>query len=346
MAKVRSMTSASPAEQAEHAERAEERMSPPPISGVPSPKPPPEGPISLVRRVRGVLRTMRPHQWFKSVFVLAPVVFAKQLTRPEIIEESLGAFAVFCMLASAVYTLNDLADAEADRFHPIKRHRPIAAGVVSTATGKVMTVALVAVSFGAAGVFLPAPFLWVAAGYLINNLAYSFGMKRLPYLDVLSIAAGFVLRVYAGGLATNTPVSHYMVACTAFLALFLGFGKRMHELAGANAAKQRAALEHYSPRLLLVAMSLTGLASVTTYLLYSLDPHTRAFFASPDHLERWLWLTAIHPVVALLRFVRITRRATKAESPTQEMLRDVPFMLNLVVWVAEVVVIVYRLRPT
>jgi decaprenyl-phosphate phosphoribosyltransferase len=329
------------------AERAEDRRSEPPVSGVESPPAPvPVEQISLLRRVRGIVRTMRPHQWVKNLFVVAPVVFAKQLGRPELIKGGIGAFAIFCMLASAVYALNDLVDADADRVHPVKRHRPIASGVVSVATAKAMVIALVVAALGAAGAFLPLSFLLVAVGYLANNLAYSFGMKKVPYLDVMSIAGGFVLRVYAGGFATNTPVSGYMIACTAFLALFLGFGKRMHELAGANAAKQRAALERYSPNVILAAMSLTGLASVVTYALYSVDPHTRAFFASPDGLERWLWLTSIHPLVGVLRFVFITRRRTKAESPTQEMLRDVPFMLNLVVWIAEVVVIVYRLRPT
>ncbi len=348
MAKPRTISATSPAPTGPRpVPAAEERPSDPGVAALPSPAPPaPAEPISLVRRLRGVVRTMRPHQWVKNLFVVAPVVFAKQLTRPELIRGGLGAFAIFCMLASAVYALNDLVDADADRVHPVKRHRPIASGVVSVAAARAMVVVLVLAALVPALAFAPLSFALVAGGYLVNNLAYSFGMKKVPYLDVMSIAGGFVLRVYAGGFATGTPVSGYMIACTAFLALFLGFGKRMHELGGANAAKQRAALERYSPNVILAAMSLTGLASVATYILYSLDPHTRAFFASPDGLERWLWLTSVHPLIGVLRFVFITRRRTKAESPTQEMLRDVPFMLNLVVWIAEVVVIVYRLRPT
>ena len=151
-------------------------------------------------------------------------------------------------------------------------------------------------------------------------------------------AAGFYL---AGGFATKTPISGYMVACTALLALFLGFGKRRHELSGANASKQRAALEAYSPHALTLALSVTGLATVGTYLAYTLDPATQTFFRS-----EYLWVTAIHPVFGVFRFLQLVAGRPKAESPTQEMLRDVPFVLNLVMWTAEVIIILYRLRPS
>jgi 4-hydroxybenzoate polyprenyltransferase len=288
---------------------------------------------------------MRPHQWVKNLFVVAPVVFAKQLTQPDVIRGGIGAFVIFCMLASAVYTLNDLVDVEADRVHPVKRHRPIASGVVPIPVAKAMIGALLTLSLGAA-MLGPRSFVIVAAAYFVQNVAYSFRLKKVPYVDVSCIALGFVLRVLAGNFATGTQVSYFMIACTLFLALFLGFGKRMHELGSVNAAKQRAALERYSPRTLLAAMALTGLLSVATYVAYTLDPHTQAFFRSPDGAERWLWLTSVHPLFGVLRFVMITRTRTKAESPTQEMLRDVPFMLNLMVWIVEVVVIAYRLRPT
>jgi hypothetical protein len=132
-----------------------------------------------------------------------------------------------------------------------------------------------------------------------------------------------------------------MIACTALLALFLGFGKRRHELAGQNAVKQRAALEAYSARALTVALGLTGVATVITYLAYTRDPVTREFFRSEQ-----LWMTTIHPIFGVFRFVQLVGGRPKAESPTQEMLRDVPFVLNLVMWVAEIIFIVYRLRPT
>jgi decaprenyl-phosphate phosphoribosyltransferase len=184
----------------------------------------------------------------------------------------------------------------------------------------------------------------VARVYFVENLLYSFKLKKVACLDVGLIAFGFVLRVIAGGYATHVRVSGYMLACTALLALFLGFGKRRHELALENAGKQRAALEAYTTRSLNVALALTGAATAATYVAYCLDKDTRAFFHSD-----FLWLTAPFTIFGIVRFLLLVSgkagRGLKAESPTQEMLRDVPFVLNLVLWVAVVVAIVYQLRP-
>jgi decaprenyl-phosphate phosphoribosyltransferase len=184
----------------------------------------------------------------------------------------------------------------------------------------------------------------VAGVYFAENVAYSFGLKKVAFLDVGLIAFGFVLRVLAGGIATDVHVSAYMLACTALLALFLGFGKRRHELALENAGKQRAALEAYTATSLSWAMAITGVATAVTYVAYTLDPVTRAEFNT-----NYLWLTAPNVAFGILRFLRLVSgragRGLKAESPTQEMLRDVPFVLNLVVWMVVVVAIVYQLRP-
>ena len=182
----------------------------------------------------------------------------------------------------------------------------------------------------------------VASLYFAQNVAYSFGLKKIAYVDVGLISRGFVLRVLAGGFATGTPISWFMLACTALLALFLGFGKRRHELAAAaNAGKTRAALEAYTPRALTIALSITGVATIATYLAYTLDHDTQRFFQNP-----WLWATTIHPIFGVVRFLQLVVSRPKAESPTQEILRDVPFMMNLMIWVTEVVFIVYRLRPS
>jgi decaprenyl-phosphate phosphoribosyltransferase len=295
---------------------------------------------TLLWRVRGMVRTMRPHQWVKNLFVLAPVVFAKQLTRPTFIVAALGAFAVFCLLAGAVYTLNDIVDADADRVHPVKRHRPIASGRVPVPVARVMGVVLVVAALGSALVVGVAyhrlPFFFVTLAYFLQNVAYSFRLKKVAYVDVAFIALGFVLRVLAGGFATHTHISGYMIACTALLALFLGFGKRRHELAGDNAAKQRSALEAYSPRALTFALAVTGVSSVAVYLAYTLDPPV--FFQNTP----WLWLTTVHPLFGVLRFLQlVVDKNSRAESPTQQMLRDVPFVLNLVLWVIEIIAILY-----
>lgn len=287
-----------------------------------------------------MIRALRPHQWVKNLFVLAPVVFAKHLTHPSIIQSAVGAFAIFCLLAGAVYVLNDIVDANADRVHPVKRFRPIASGRVPIPVAKAMAVGLAVIALG--GSLLGPPlFAVVAASYYVLNLAYSFRLKKIAYLDVVCIATFFVLRVLAGGFATRTPLSGFMIACTALLALFLGFGKRRHELAGQNASKQRAALDAYSPRALNAALGVTGVLTIATYLAYTLDHATQRFFDNP-----YLWITTIHPIFGVIRFLQLVAGRPKAESPTQEMLRDTPFVLNLVLWSAEILFIVYRLRPS
>jgi decaprenyl-phosphate phosphoribosyltransferase len=344
---------AEPRADVEHVERASSPPGSPaePVSGPRSDRPADgEVPVipesregSFLWRLRGVIRTMRPHQWVKNLFVLAPVVFARELTRPTFILAALGAFAVFCLLAGAVYTLNDLVDAEADRVHPVKRERPIASGRVPVPLARMMVVVLVTLALGSALVvgvlYHRLPFFFVALAYFLQNVAYSFRLKKVAYVDVGFISLGFVLRVLAGGYATLTPVSGYMIACTALIALFLGFGKRRHELAGANAAKQRSALEAYSPRALTIALAVTGFASVANYLAYTLDPPP--FFQRDT---RWLWLTTLHPLFGVVRFLQLVVGRPKAESPTQEMLRDVPFVLNLVLWVIEILAIIYHVR--
>jgi decaprenyl-phosphate phosphoribosyltransferase len=302
--------------------------------------------------IGALVKTLRPHQWVKNVFVLAPIVFHKDVFLHTEVGPALNltvtgraaaATGVFCLLAGAVYTINDLVDVEADRIHPIKRERPIASGLVTERAARAMAVALVVASIGLAYWLAPALAL-VAIIYFGENLAYSFKLKKVAFLDVGLIAFGFVLRVLAGGIATGVHVSGYMLACTALLALFLGFGKRRHELALENAGRQRAALEAYTGPSLTVALAATGSAAALTYVAYTLDPATRAWFHSD-----YLWLTAPFTAFGILRFLLLVSgkagRGLRAESPTQEMLRDVPFVLNLVVWAIVVMAIVYKLRP-
>jgi decaprenyl-phosphate phosphoribosyltransferase len=311
-------------------------------SGVASPPLLPDSPQgTFLWRVRGVIRTLRPQQWVKNLFVLAPIVFAKHLTHPSIIKRGLGAFGIFCLLAGAVYTMNDIVDVEADRAHPVKRHRPIASGRVPIHVAKILAVALVIISL--VGSIPGGPwFTAIVVAYFVQNVAYSFRLKNIAYLDVCSISAGFVLRVLAGAFAINARPSEYMVGCTALLALFLGFGKRRHELAtAANAKKQRAALSAYSPHVLNIALAVTGFATVGVYLAYTLDAHTRAFFKND-----YLWLTVVHPLFGMVRFLQLVAGRPRSESPTQEMLRDTPFVVNLILWVIEVIVILYQVRPS
>jgi decaprenyl-phosphate phosphoribosyltransferase len=297
--------------------------------------------VSTLARVAGLLRTVRPHQWVKNVFVLAPIVFAKEMFSPFVLSRAASAFAVFCLLAGAVYAMNDIVDRDADRVHPVKRKRPIASGVVPLSWAYALSAVLVVAAL-AWSVSIGFGFAVVAFVYFAQNVLYSFKLKQVAYLDVGFIAGGFVLRVMGGGYATHIQVSGYLLACTALLALFLGFGKRRHEIAAAeaNAVAQRASLESYSRRGLDLALSITAVATVATYVVYTLDAHTRTFFRS-DHL----WLSTGFVALGVLRFLHIVKNRPHAESPTQEMLSDGLFVGVVLGWVVLVMWLVYNLRP-
>lgn len=296
---------------------------------------------SLVWRLGGVIKTVRPHQWVKNVFVLAPVVFAKEIFDTLLLSRAALAFLVFCLLAGAIYTINDVVDVDADRMHPVKRYRPIASGRVPVGAARVLAVVLVLATLGGAALST-LPFLVAAFCYFALNIAYSFKLKQIPYVDVGCIAGGFVLRVVGGGFATHIQVSSYLLVCTALLALFLGFGKRRHEIAAglAKAAKQRASLERYTAKGLDLALAVTAIATIVTYVAYTLDPRTQEFFQT-----EWLWPSAGFVVLGVWRFLHLVRSRPKAESPTQEMLKDGPFVAIVLIWVMLVMWVVYHLRP-
>jgi 4-hydroxybenzoate polyprenyltransferase len=290
-------------------------------------------------RLPPFLAALRPHQWIKNLFVGAPLLFAKRLLDPVSLGRAALAVAVFCALSGAVYLINDIADVERDRAHPKKRHRAIASGALPIRTARLGAVALAAVALLVA--FLThVGFGLVAAGYFTLNLFYSFGLKKLAYVDAAVIASGFLLRVYGGSLAIDVPVSVWLIACTFSLALFLALGKRRHELASAadagTAKKQRSALAAYKESHLGVAMWLVGAATAVAYTLYTLAPMTQRHFGT-----RWLVATVPLIVFGIYRFTWLVGQHARSESPTEEMLRDIPFVVNIVLWVMVIVGLIY-----
>jgi len=196
----------------------------------------------------GLLRLMRPRQWIKNSFVLAPLVFARAFTDPGQVADAAIAFALFCVASSASYVLNDIVDVERDRLHPTKRHsRPIAAGTVSIGAAVGLFAACYAVLI--VGWFWSVNTMLAIFAYLALNVAYSFWLKHQPVLDLFSIAVGFVLRVYAGALALAVPLSSWMAVTTLCLALYLAAIKRRQELAS-NGSDSRAVLALYTPALI------------------------------------------------------------------------------------------------
>jgi len=284
-----------------------------------------------------LLSALRPHQWVKNLFLVAPLLFGKGLFSPDPLWRVAVAVALFSLLSGAVYLINDLLDLESDRAHPRKKSRPLASGALSVTTAR--TAAALLLLGALAGLWLLAPVVAACGGaYLLLNLAYSLALKRVPFVDVLCIAAGFLLRVLAGAYTAAVPPSGWLLLCTGLLAAFLGYGKRAHELgaAGDRAEAQRAVLGRYPARLLRIALYTLGVATVGAYVWYTRAEHTLSFFGTGN-----LIYTAPFVAFGVFRFLWIVARRPDAESPTIEMLRDGPFRINLALWVIAVIFIIY-----
>jgi len=271
---------------------------------------------------------MRPEQWLKNGFVLAPIVFSGLVGDPDAWLRTMLAVAAFCAASSAVYLVNDVIDREADRSHPIKQNRPIASGEVSVATALVVAVLLlIAAAF--ASVWLGGWFSAVLAGYVSLVLLYSALLKRAVFLDVLVVAAGFVLRVVGGAVAIDVPVSRWILVVTYLLALYLALGKRRSELVllGGEAGTHRVVLGHYTLPMVDQAISVVLGATVVAYALYTVAPETVAKVGSEG-------LLATVPIVlyGLFRYLYLLHRHELGGSPTKALLTDRPLLVCVVIW--------------
>ena len=275
-----------------------------------------------------VLRMLRPAHWIKNFFVFAALVFARRLADPAAWAAAAAAFVGFCLLSSAIYVINDLADVDEDRAHPSKRARPIAAGRV--ARGPALIVAAICLVLGAgACAWVNTALLVVGLILVALNLLYTFGLKRMILVDVMCIALGFVIRAFAGGVAVGVPLSLWLLVCTFTLCLFLGFGKRraeVAELAGDDANGRRVTLSHYTVPLLDQLLSISAGVAIVTYILYTLDPRTLQRLGTP-----YMFFTIPLVIYCFFRYAMLVE-AGRIDGPTEAVTRDRPFSIGLVLW--------------
>jgi len=286
--------------------------------------------------VLALIRTLRPRQWFKNSFVGVPLLFGQRLTDPDSVLRTANAFVLFCLVSGCVYVINDIVDIEKDRLHLHKRHRPIAAGELSLTVARafvIVTIPLAMVS----GYWLAPLYAATLGGYFALNLAYSFWLKQVGYLDVLSIATGFILRVLGGAFCISLAPSPWLLWCTGLLAMFLGFGKRAHELATSpDPLRQRSALAHYNLTTLRWILHVLAIAIVVVYAFYTRSQHVAETFGTDA-----LTYTVPFSVIGILRFIHLTTNRPHGESPTEEMLRDPLFMFNFAAWTITTAAILY-----
>jgi len=240
-------------------------------------------------------------------------------------------------LSSVVYLLNDVADRASDRRHPLKRTRPIAAGVVSLPLALSTAVAL-ALGAIVAAFALGTQFVILALSYLGLNVLYSGLLKHVVILDVLTIAIGFVLRAAAGAVAIQVAISHWLFVCTILLALFISLAKRRHELVllASGAREHRPILDDYSPYLLDQMIGITASASLIAYILYTINPENAERFGTP-----WLDLTIPFPIYGIFRYLYLVHQRQGGGSPADLLLSDLPLLACVICWVVTVVLIVY-----
>lgn len=285
---------------------------------------------------RALFKTMRPRQWTKNAFVLAALVFDRQLTNPESFARSITALLLFCLVSSVVYIFNDIADVEADRNHPQKRKRPIAAGLlpVSVATGA--AVAILVITFPIA-FWLSTEFGVITLVYFLLNLAYSKWLKHIPLIDVLILAAGFVLRVAAGvAVIVVERFSPWLYVVTTLLALYIGFGKRRAELSllSDEANSHRKVLDGYTIPFLDQLIIIVSSTTIIGYSLYT--------FSAPNLPENHsMMLTIPFVIYGIFRYLYLIQVQNEGGAPDELLLSDRALQITILLWGFSILVIFY-----
>lgn len=277
-----------------------------------------------------LFKLMRPKQWIKNFFVFGALIFSYSFLNLNKVTYSSLAFILFCLISSTVYIMNDILDVEKDRIHPKKRFRPIASGAISIKKAKVALCVLLAVGMISA-FMINRNLFFVLALYFINNILYSFKVKNIVILDVISIAIGFILRVIAGGVVIDVSLSGWILFCTFFISLFLGFEKRRNELIKleGRANEHRKILDDYSDELLKQFSDITLTCTVISYAMYTFVAYESSY----------MMITNIFVVYGLFRYKYLSMKKGEGGSPTETVLTDKSIIIDVILWAITSVVI-------
>lgn len=295
------------------------------------------GSISGRIDMRALAESLRPAQWAKNGFVLAALVFARQLAEPRQTVLALAAAADFCLLSSAVYLVNDVFDVNEDRQNPVKRYRPVASGRLPARTAVLAALLLDLLALAVAWRLGPG-FLLCGALYAGLSIAYSNFLKRVMLLDVFVIAAGFVLRVVAGAVVIHVVISSWLIVCTTLLALFLALSKRRHELVVLEtaAASQRRSLARYSAYFLDQLIVIVTASTVMSYVLYTLSDDVRSKIPG-----KRLELTVPFVLFGIFRYLFLVHRDKEGDDPARLLFTDPVLLTVVLLWGMAVILLIY-----
>jgi len=287
--------------------------------------------------IKDIIQSLRPVQWTKNFFLFAALLFAQKIFDVPLFLKTLGAFVIFCFLSGSLYLVNDVLDFKEDRVHPKKSKRPIASGRVRRPQAVAAAVVLAAASLACAYVLNPRFFI-AGAAYLVLQLAYSLKLKHVVILDVFLVASGFVIRVVAGGLVIDVPLSSWLLICTTLLALFIAMSKRRHELVllEENASSHRPILMEYSAYLLDQMISVVTASTVIAYCLYTVSEDTVRKFGTSN-----LIYTTPFVLYGIFRYLYLVHQKGKGGSPEELIIQDHPLQIAVFLWIATAVGILY-----
>ena len=284
-----------------------------------------------------LFKTMRPKQWTKNVFVLAALLFSQNLLNSALLLRAVAAFGLFCLVSGCVYVFNDMADRDRDSAHPLKSRRPIASGTLAVWPAGLLAGALLLLALLLSARLSTGTLVAVCA-YLATQLLYTLALKNVVILDVLVLAAGFVIRVVAGAVVIDVAISSWLLICTTLIALFLGLCKRRHELTslGDLAPQHRRVLGEYTAYLLDQMIAVVAAATVVAYALYTVSEETVAKFGTAN-----LLYTIPFVIYGLFRYLYLVHRREEGGRPEQTLLTDPPIMAAAVLYALTAAAVLY-----
>jgi len=274
-----------------------------------------------------VIRLLRPHHYTKNLFVFLPLFFGGQFHNPALLLKAAGAFLAFCLVSGSVYIFNDVMDRKEDRLHPENRKRPVAAGEIGILQASLLDLLLTAGALAVALV-VHRDVLLVILGYKLLNVLYSSGLKRIPIFDMMILAAGFVLRLYAGSLSTGIALTEWIIIMTFLLAMLITLGKRRNDVLvmEQEGIVLRSSVKQYNSRFLNYSMLVLSSVIIVAYILYCLDPET------VRRVDQNLYVTSIWVVAGILRYLQLLFVAKWNLNPVVLLFRDHPLKIILLAW--------------
>ncbi len=301
------------------------------------------------KKLSSAFEALRPAQWIKNLSLFASAILNGQLTNPEIFNKSILSFVTFCLLSSSSYLINDLSDVEKDRLHPIKRNRPIARGDLNQKVAKFMAVFLVVVGLLIA-ISINSGFFLISLVFIILQFSYSLFFKKKAVVDIIGIAFFFILRAYAGELATGYHLPVWIMLTVIFLSLFIASGKRRSELYNTG-TKTRTALEGYGKNLLNFYTTMFGVCTLIAYAMFTFleEPirfegliHSFLLDNFPGALNRkWYMITLIPVIFGIMRYGQIIFEMQEGERPERVIATDIPLLMSVLIWGLLMIAIVY-----